>query len=76
MLQNRFTDIVAYDIVRGAVTVERHFICEALPCNLIGMHKGMMTKHIKVVAEKLLASLGHPKLCGAKDELHAYFDAS
>ena len=48
------------------------------PTNLkpIRMHKGMMTKHIKVVAEKLLASLGHPKLCGAKDELHAYFDAN
>ena len=27
------------DIIRGAVEVERDFICGALPCDLIGMNK-------------------------------------
>ena len=50
-----------------------NFISEALPCNLIGMNKDMVTKHIEIAAEKLLASLNHPKLYGAKDELHTSF---
>merc|ERR1712018_599427 len=52
----------AHDIVRGAVAAERQFICEALPCDLIGMNNDMMTRYIEFVADRLLASLGHPKL--------------
>merc|ERR1719394_2258281 len=62
MLQNKLPDSVVHEIVKGAVTAERKFITEALPCDLIGMNNEMMTKYIEFVADRLLASLGHPKI--------------
>merc|ERR1712129_4475 len=67
MLQNKLPDEVVHDIIRSAVEVERQFICEALPCDLIGMNNDMMTRYIEFVADRLLASLGHPKLFGASN---------
>jgi len=65
MLQHQLPDEVVHDMVRDAVAVERKFICEALPCDLIGMNTDMMTRYIEFVADRLLASLGHPKLFGS-----------
>merc|ERR1712238_109695 len=62
MLENKLPDSVVHDIVRGAVTAERKFITEALPCDLIGMNNELMTKYIEFVADRLLSSLGHPKI--------------
>merc|ERR1712194_799942 len=62
MLQNQLPDAVVHDMVRGAVAAERKFITEALPCDLIGMNNEMMTKYIEFVADRLLCSLGHPKI--------------
>jgi len=67
MLQNRLPDEVVHSIVRGAVAAEREFICDALPCDLIGMNREMMTKYIEFVADRLLASLGHPKIFGSSN---------
>merc|ERR1712137_1421367 len=61
-LQNKLPNEVIHSIVRGAVKVERHFICEALSCDLIGMNSELMTKYIEFVADRLLVCLGHPKL--------------
>jgi len=66
-LQNRLPDAIVHDIVREAVAVERKFICEALPCDLIGMNSEMMTRYIEFVADRLLSSLGHPKLFGSSN---------
>merc|ERR1719160_173005 len=65
MLQNKLPDAVVHDMIRGAVAVERKFICEALSCDLIGMNSDLMTKYIEFVADRLLVSLGHPKLYNA-----------
>jgi len=65
MLQNKLPDAIVHDMIRGAVAAEREFICEALPCDLIGMNNEMMTKYIEFVADRLLASLGHPKIFGS-----------
>merc|ERR1712113_1088800 len=51
-----------HDIIRGAVAAEREFICDALACDLIGMNSDMMSKYIDFVADRLLVSLGHPKI--------------
>merc|ERR1719401_2812102 len=61
-LQNKLPEDVVHDIVRGAVAVERRFICEALSCDLIGMNNDLMTRYIEFVADRLLSALGHPKL--------------
>merc|ERR1719213_495111 len=65
MLQHPLPEDVVHHIVRGAVDVERQFICEALSCDLIGMNNELMTKYIEFVADRLLVSLGHPKLFDA-----------
>merc|ERR1712050_679289 len=65
MLQNRLPEDVVHGIVRGAVDAERRFICEALPCDLIGMNSELMTWDIEFVADRLLTALGHSKLFGA-----------
>merc|ERR1712228_521542 len=65
MLQNKLPEDVVHGIIRGAVDVERHFICEALSCDLIGMNRDLMTRYIEFVADRLLVALGHSKLFGA-----------
>merc|ERR1712100_744092 len=67
MLQNPLPDDVAHTIIRGAVQVERKFICEALSCDLIGMNSELMTRYIEFVADRLLSALGHPKLFNASN---------
>jgi len=62
MLQNKLPEDVVHGIVSGAVEVERRFICDALPCDLIGMNNDLMTRYIEFVADRLLVSLGHAKL--------------
>jgi len=62
MLQQKLPEDVVHEIVRGAVEAERTFICEALPCDLIGMNSELMTRYIEFVADRLLSALGHSKL--------------
>merc|ERR1712050_818326 len=67
MLENQLPEHVVHDIIRGAVAVERKFICEALSCDLIGMNSELMTRYIEFVADRLLTALGHSKLFGASN---------
>merc|ERR1711862_887312 len=62
MLQNKLPDDCVHEIIKGAVDVERKFICEALSCDLVGMNSGLMTNYIEFVADRLLTALGHPKI--------------
>ena len=51
-----------HDLFKEAVTIEKEFICDALPCKLIGMNKELMGQYIEFVADRLLVQLGYPKL--------------
>jgi len=62
LLKHKLSDELVHEIVRGAVEVEKAFICDALPCALIGMSADSMTTYIQFVADRLLVSLGHPML--------------
>ncbi len=42
--------------------VEKDFVSEALPANLIGMNSALMQQYIEFVADRLLVALGQPKL--------------
>ncbi|KAL8486323.1 hypothetical protein ACS0TY_022652 [Phlomoides rotata] len=48
-------------IVQEAVEIETEFVCDALPCALIGMNSTMMSQYIKFVADRLLVALECPK---------------
>jgi Ribonucleotide reductase, beta subunit len=55
------------EIVGEAVAVEKNFICDALPCELIGMNKNLMSQYIEFVADRLLTALDFPKLYGSRN---------
>ena len=40
MLKNKPSGAVIEEIIRDAVTIEKEFITDALPCSLIGMNSG------------------------------------
>lgn len=51
-----------HEIIKEAVEIESEFICEALPCRLIGMNSEMMTQYIQFVADRLCVQLGYKKI--------------
>jgi ribonucleotide reductase beta subunit family protein with ferritin-like domain len=51
-----------HEIIKEAVDIESEFICDALPCRLIGMNSDMMTQYIKYVADRLSVQLGYDKI--------------
>lgn len=60
-LKNKISKDKINDIVIEAVSIEKEFIIEALPCRLIGMNSEMMGKYIEFVADRLLLQLGNDK---------------
>ena len=61
-LNNKLSESLVHSIVRDAVTIEKEFICEALPCRLIGMNSQMMSRYIEFVADRLVVQLGYSKI--------------
>jgi ribonucleotide reductase beta subunit family protein with ferritin-like domain len=55
------------EIVCEAVAIEKEFINESLPCNLIGMNATEMSQYIEYVADCLLNQLSCPKLWNSKN---------
>ncbi|GFE54229.1 ribonucleoside-diphosphate reductase small chain [Babesia ovis] len=54
-------------IIMEAVAVERVFICDSLPCDLIGMNSALMAQYIEFVADRLLQALGVPPVYKTKN---------
>lgn len=50
------------DIIKESVTIEKEFICEALPCRLISMNSKLMSQYIEFVADRLACQLGCNKI--------------
>jgi ribonucleotide reductase beta subunit family protein with ferritin-like domain len=61
-LTNKLKKSKIHEIIKEAVEIETEFICEALPCRLIGMNSKMMTQYIQFVADRLCLQLGIEKL--------------
>jgi ribonucleotide reductase beta subunit family protein with ferritin-like domain len=51
-----------YEIIGEAVDIEKEFLTDALPVDLIGMNAKLMTQYIEFVADRLLVALGYNKL--------------
>jgi ribonucleoside-diphosphate reductase subunit M2 len=56
-----------HEIIKEAVEIETEFICDALPCALIGMNSILMTEYIKYVADRLCVQLGYEKIYGVRN---------
>jgi ribonucleoside-diphosphate reductase subunit M2 len=63
-LNAHLSETSVHAIVRDAVVIEKDFICEALPCRLIGMNATMMSRYIEFVADRLVVQLGYEKIYG------------
>jgi ribonucleoside-diphosphate reductase subunit M2 len=61
-LENKLNKEKIEEIIKNAVDIEKEFICEALPCNLIGMNKKLMSQYIEFVADRLALQLGNDKI--------------
>lgn len=51
-----------HTIIKDAVVVEKEFIINSLPCNLIGMNSVLMSQYIEFVADRLSSQLGYGKI--------------
>ena len=51
-----------HELIKEAVDIEIEFICDALPCRLIGMNSELMTQYIQFVADRLCVQLGYKKI--------------
>ena len=65
MLQNKLTEKQVQDIISDAVTIEKVFITDALPVDLIGMNAKLMQQYIEFVADRWLTELGCTKIYNA-----------
>lgn len=61
-LLHKLDEAVIHSIIKEAVELEKEFICEALPCNLIGMNCKLMTQYIEFVSDRLCLQLGYQKI--------------
>jgi len=65
MLDRRLSQEEVYTIIGDAVMIEKEFISEALPVDLIGMNSKLMKQYIEFVADRWLMELGYPKMFNA-----------
>ncbi len=66
-LQNKLPEETVKDIIINAVEIEKEFVTDALPVNLIGMNAELMCQYIEFVADRLLMELGCSKIYNAKN---------
>ncbi|KAL5723039.1 ribonucleoside-diphosphate reductase [Ranunculus cassubicifolius] len=62
LLKNKLSEERIRGIVSDAVEIEREFVCEALPCKLVGMNCDLMSQYIEFVADRLICALGYEKI--------------
>ena len=61
-LLNKLDKTKIHVIIKDAVKIEQEFICDALPCRLIGMNAKLMSQYIEFVADRLIVQLGYDKI--------------
>lgn len=67
MLQDKLTVETVHELIGDAVSIEKEFVVDALPTDLIGMNSRLMCQYIEFVADRLLVALGYPKLYRASN---------
>jgi len=61
-IQNKLDKSVIEGMITDSVEIEKEFVSDALPVGLIGMNALLMCQYIEFVADRLLESLGNPKV--------------
>lgn len=58
---------IVYTMMEEAVKLEKEFITEAIPCDMIGMNVEKMSNYIEFVADRLLIQLGYEEYFSTKN---------
>jgi ribonucleoside-diphosphate reductase beta chain len=66
-LINKLDKKLVEQIITEAVEIEKEFVTDAIPVNLIGMNAVLMRQYIEYVADRLLLSLGNSKVYNAEN---------
>jgi len=66
-LKYRLSESHIHQIINEAVTVEKAFVCDALPVSLIGMNSDLMGQYIEFVADRMLRDLGYRPYYGSQN---------
>jgi len=66
-LVNKLSNERIVEIISNAVEIEKEFVCDALPVELIGMNSTLMCNYIEFCADRLLVALGVPKYYDAQN---------
>ena len=61
-IKNKLKKEIVHEIFKEAVEIEKEFITESIPCNMIGMNSIMMKQYIEFVSDRLLVQLGYSKI--------------
>ena len=61
-IQNKLPKETIEKLITDAVEIEKEFVSDAIPVNLIGMNATLMCQYIEFVADRLLVALGNPKV--------------
>jgi ribonucleoside-diphosphate reductase beta chain len=64
-LVNKLSKEMLAQIITEAVEIEKEFVTDAIPVDLIGMNAKLMRQYIEYVADRLLLSLGNEKVYGS-----------
>ena len=62
MLSEKLSKQEATKIITDAVEIEKEFVTDALPVNLIGMNAKLMSQYIEFVADRWLVELGYDRV--------------
>jgi len=60
-LVNKLSQEKIIEIIGDAVKIEKEFVSDALPVELIGMNSKLMSQYIEFVADRLIFALGYQK---------------
>ena len=61
-LETRLSEKEVHKMIDHAVEIEKEFIIDSLPCNLIGMNSQSMSEYIEYISDYYLVWLGYSKL--------------
>ena len=67
MLNKKLSYEIIKEIIMEAVSIEKEFIVDSIPCRLIGMNSDLMCEYIEFVADRLVVQLGYEKIYGSKN---------
>lgn len=66
-LENKLSTHRVTEIITNAVEIEKEFVSDALPVELIGMNSSLMCQYIEFCADRLLAELGAERYYNASN---------